>query len=186
MQKPVRAVAIRLLVATTLLSPISFSPVAVAQDRGRRASGETGQPKTWPSDQDSIIRKASESKSTIQLSSEPVMRIALSTGSRAATISTTARLLNASEFGSQSLPLETTRVRVESRMLSASRPVNDRAFDLELGRSLPRDDADRMVEQIRQLTAIVARPVPDSSEKWKLLVRSESPAEADELTAKLE
>jgi stage II sporulation protein D len=114
------------------------------------------------------------------------MRIALSTGSRAATISTTARLLNASEFGSQALPLETTRVRVESRMLSPSRPVNDRAFDLELGRSLSRDDADRMVDQIRQLTTIVARPVQYSSDKWKVLVRSESPEAADEMTAKLE
>jgi len=71
-------------------------------------------------------------------------------------------------------------------MLSPSRPLNDRAFDLELGRSLARDDADRMVDQIRQLTVIVARPVPDSSDKWKVLVRSESPEAADELTAKLE
>jgi len=166
--------AVVLLAASVFVSSLSFAPAAGAQDRERRATGETV-PKTWPSDQDSITRKASESKSTIQLSSEPVMRIALSTGSRAATISTTARLLNASELGSQSLPLETTRVRVESRMLSPSRPLNDRAFDLELGRSLSRDDADRMVDQIRQLTAIVARPVPDSSDKWKVLVRSESP-----------
>src|SRR5438105_1076839 len=186
MQKPVRTVAIVLLIATVLLSPLTFASVAVAQDRVRRAPGETGQPKTWPSDQESITRKASELKGPVQLSNEPVMRIALSTGSRAATISTTARLLNASEFGSQSLPLETTRVRVESRMLSASRPVNVRAFDLELGRSLTREDADRMVDQVRQLTAVVARSVPDTSDRWKVLVRSESPEEADELTAKLE
>src|SRR3979490_3096910 len=108
MQKPVRTGAIVLLIAAVLFSPLTFPSVAVAQDRGRRTPGETGQPKTWPSDQDSITSKASESKSTVQLSNEPVMRIALSTGSRAATISTTARLLNASEFGSQSLPLETT------------------------------------------------------------------------------
>jgi stage II sporulation protein D len=184
MQKLIRTIAILLLIAST--QPITFSPVVFAQDRGRRAAEETGQPKKWPSDQDSITRKASEPKGPAQLSTEPVMRIALSTGSRAATISTTARLLNASEFGSQSLPLETTRVRVESRMLSPSRPVNDRAFDLELGRSLTRDDADRLVDQIRQLTGVVARPAPDSSNKWKVLVRSETPEAADELTAKLE
>jgi stage II sporulation protein D len=186
MQKAVRTLAILWLIATVLLSPLTLAPVAVAQDRDRRVREETGQQKTWPSDQDSIIRKASEPKGPEQNSSEPVMRIALSTGSRAATISTTARLLNASESGSQSLPLETTRVRVESRMLSPSRPANDRAFDLEVGRSLSRDDADRMVEQIRQLTAVTARPVADSADKWKVFVRSESPEEADELTAKLE
>jgi stage II sporulation protein D len=186
MQRPVRTFAIVLLIASVLLSPLAFASVVVAQDRERRAPGENGQPKTWPSGQDSITRKASESKGPAQLSNEPVMRIALSTGSRAATISTTARLLNASESGSQSLPLETTRVRVESRMLSPSRPLNDRAFDLELGRSLSRDDADRMVDQIRQLTAIVARSAPDFSDKWKVLVRSETPEAADELTAKLE
>jgi stage II sporulation protein D len=186
MQKAVRTLAILWLIATVLLSPLTLAPVAVAQDRDRRVREETGQQKTWPSDQDSIIRKASEPKGPEQNSSEPVMRIALSTGSRAATISTTARLLNASESGSQSLPLETTRVRVESRMLSPSRPANDRAFDLEVGRALSRDDADRMVEQIRQLTAVTARPVADSADKWKVFVRSESPEEADELTAKLE
>ncbi|HMG73394.1 MAG TPA: SpoIID/LytB domain-containing protein [Pyrinomonadaceae bacterium] len=186
MHSSTRTIAAVLLIASLSLSVLSFAPATVAQDRERRPPAENGQQQTWPTGQDSITRKASESKSTVQLSNEPVMRIALSTGSRAATISTTARLLNASESGSQSLPLETTRVRVESRMLSASRPVNDRAFDLELARSLPRDEADRMVDQIRQLTAVVARPVPDSSDKWKVLVRSESPEEADELTAKLE
>jgi len=186
MQSSTRTIAVVLLIANVSLSAVSLAPATLAQDRERRAPGETVQPKTWPSDQESITRKASESKGTVQLSNEPVMRIALSTGSRTATISTTARLLNASEFGSQSLPLETARVRVESRMLSPARPLNDRAFDLELGRSLSRDDADRMVDQIRQLTAIVARPVPDSSDKWKVLVRSESPEAADELTAKLE
>jgi stage II sporulation protein D len=180
-----RTIAVVLLIASVLLSAVSFATATLAQDRERRAAGETV-PKTWPSDQDSITRKTSESIGAVQLSNEPVMRIALSTGSRAATISTTARLLNASEVGSQSLPLEATRVRVESRMLSPSRPVNDRAFDLELARSLSRVDADRMVDQIHQLTAIVARPVPDSSDKWKVLVRSESPEAADELTAKLE
>jgi len=130
--------------------------------------------------------KSGQSKEPVQVSNEPVMRIALSNGSRSATISTNARLVNASEFNPQALPLETTRVRIESRMSSPVPPSNDRPFDLEVGRSLSRDDADRMVEQIKQLTNIEARPVSDSADKWKVVVRSQSPVEADELSAKLE
>src|SRR5258706_154551 len=148
---------------------------------------EPGAKKSWPVDQDSIVKKSAKAKDQVTLSNEPVMRIALSTGTRTASISTTARLLNASEFGAQALPLETARVRVESRMLSPSRPANDRAFDLEVGRSLPRDDADKMVIQIHQLAGIEARAVPDAAaDKWKVVIRSQSPEEADELSAKLE
>ena len=186
MQKPVRTSAILLLIASTLLSPLGFPSTAFAQEREPRAPGGNGQQKTWPSDQDSIVKKASDSKGLVQLSNEPVMRIALSTGSRAATISTTARLLNASEFGSQALPLETTRVRIESRILSPSQPANDHPFDLEVGRSLSRDDADRMVDQVPQLTGAEARAVPGAADRWNVVIRSQSPEVADDLSAKLE
>jgi len=183
MQKSIRTIATLLLIATVLLSPLALPPATVAQDR--RAPADPGRPKPWPSDQDSITRKASESKDPDQSSNEPVMRIALSTGVRAATISTTAHLVNASEFSPQALPLETTRVRIESRLLAPAQAANDHPFDLEVGRALARDDADRLVEQIRQLTGVTARPVPDS-DKWKVVVSSQSPLEADELSAKLE
>src|SRR6184192_2288572 len=62
---------------------------------------------------------------TSLLSSEPVMRIALSTDVRSATISTTAKLINVSEVNPASQPLETARVRVESRLLSPSRQTNN-------------------------------------------------------------
>jgi stage II sporulation protein D len=186
MQKSIRTSATLLLIATVLLAPLALAPATVAQDRDRRAPADTSQQKPWSSDQDSIVRKASESKDPVQPSNEPVMRIALSTGVRAATISTTARLVNASEFSPQALPVETTRVRIESRMLSPSQAANDHPFDLEVGRSLARDDADRLVEQIRQLTGIAARAAPDSSDKWKVVISSQSPLEADDLSAKLE
>ena len=51
------------------------------------------------------------------------MRIALSTDVRAATISTTASLLNTSDLLSEPQPLEVSRVRVESRMLSPVQPT---------------------------------------------------------------
>lgn len=186
MQKSFRTLATRLLIASTLLSPVTFSSSLVAQDRQRRTTDETGSQKTWPSDQSSIVKKASETKETVQLSNEPVMRIALSTDSRVATVSTTAHLLNASEIASEVLPLDTSRVRIESRMLSQSRPANDHAFDLEVARSLSRDEADRIIEQVRQLAGVEARSVAESADKWKVVVRSQSTEEADDLSAKLE
>jgi stage II sporulation protein D len=185
MQAFIRIIATRLLIASSLLSLLNISSLIVAQDRQRRATDESGQQKTWPSDQASIVKKTSESKEPV-LSNEPVMRIALSTDSRVATISTTARLLNASELSSETLPLETTRLRIESRMLSPSRPANEHAFDLEIARSVTRDEADRIVEQVRQLTRVEARPVADLSDKWKVVVRSQTTEEADDVTARLE
>ena len=185
MQNSFRTIATLLLIATVLLSPITL-PQIIAQDRERRAPAVTGQQKTWPAENDSLVRKASESKDPVQLSNEPVMRIALSTGVRAATISTTARLVNASEFGAEALPADTSRVRVESRMQSAAQPPKDLAFDLEVARSLLRDEADRMIEQVRLLTKAEGRVVPDTADRWKVVIRAQSPEEADDLTAKLE
>ncbi len=185
MQALIRIIATRLVIVSTLLSLLNISSLIVAQDRQRRATDESGQEKTWPSDQASIVKKTSESKEPV-LSNEPVMRIALSTDSRVATVSTTARLLNASELSAETLPLETARLRIESRMLSPSRPANEHAFDLEIARSVTRDEADRIVEQVRQLTGVQARPVADLSDKWKVVFRSQTTEEADDLTAKLE
>ena len=187
MQISIRTTAIVLLMATVMLSPLSFAPSTAAQEtRERRASGEAGEKsqRTWPADESSIVKKASEPSA--QLSNETVMRIALSTGVRAATISTTARLLNASEFNSSVQPLETARVRIESRMLTPSRQANDPAIDIEIARSLSREEAERMVDSVRQLTGVSARTVADSTDKWKVVVSSESPEDADAVSAKLE
>jgi stage II sporulation protein D len=188
MQLPTRTTAVLLLIASIFLSPLSFAPTALAQEmRERRVSSDTGEksPSTWPANPDSVVKTASESKVSIPLAAEPVMRIALSTGVRTATISTTGSLINASEFNSSTQPLETARVRVESRMLTPSRQANDK-FDIEIARSLSREDAERMVDSVRQLTGVNARAVPDSRDKWKLVVTVESLEDADDVTAKLE
>jgi stage II sporulation protein D len=176
------------LLAASLLQ-VSFAPSIAAQEpRERRHFGEPGEenPQTWPVDRDSVLRTASEPQGPIQLSNEPVMRIALSTGVRAATISTTAHLLNASEFSSSALPLETARVRIESRMLTPARPANYRAYEIEIARSLSHEDAERMVDSVRQLTGATARIVAESTDKWRVVTAIESLEDADEVTAKLE
>jgi len=179
-----RTIATLLLMASVLLSPLTFAAVTAAQER--LALGNAGDTKAWPTDRDSIVRNTSAAITPVQLSSEPVMRIALSTSTRTATISTTAKLVNASEMNATAVPLETARVRVESRILSPSAATKDPAFDLEVGRSLSREEADAIVTQIRQLTGIEARSVPEASDKWKVAIRSQSPEDATDLTAKLE
>lgn len=149
--------ALVLLVATTVSSPLSFTRLVAAQEtRERRQQGETEKKplRTWPASDTSIVRNANE---TSGVAIEPVMRIALSTGTRAATISTTARLLNASDLNSGPQPLETGRVRVESRLLSPSRPVTEGDHEIEIARSLSREDAERTVELVNRLTGESAR-----------------------------
>src|SRR5258706_7592564 len=145
MQNFIRILATRLLIASSLLSPVTLSSSIVAQDRQRRTTDETSPQKTWPTAQPSIVKKASESKEPVQVSNEPVMRIALSTDSRIATVSTTAQLLNASEIASEALPLNTSRLRIDSRMLSPSQAGKSRAFDLEFAQSCSHDKAGRMI-----------------------------------------
>ncbi len=176
------------LIASLLLSPLTFATSALAQEtRERRTQGEAKEKtqSVWPLEADSVVKKASDSKETVRLSSEPVMRIALAIDARAATISTTARLLNASEFNSSAQPLEATRVRLESRLLSPSR-VNYRALELEIVRSVSREDAERTIELVRSLTGETASAVSESQDKWRVVITTQSPEDAEALTSKLE
>src|SRR5205823_3696837 len=123
MRNPNRRNVVVLLIASTLTSPLSFASSIIAQEtRQRRTQDEKseGTQQTWQSEPRSVIKSASDVAGP-SISQEPVLRIALSTDTRAATISTTAGLLNASELNSSAHSLETTRLRIESRLLSPSR-----------------------------------------------------------------
>jgi stage II sporulation protein D len=181
-----RTSATLLLCVSVLLAPMTFAAVTAAQDRERRTPADKDEKKSWPSDRSSIVKKAGEASEPSQLSGEPVMRIALSTGTRSAAISTTAKLLNASDSNTAALPMETARVRVESRFLSPSSVVKEPAYDLEIGRSLSREEADRMIESVRQQISESARAIADSNNTWKVLVSSKSLEDANAVSAKLE
>lgn len=116
-------------------------------------------------------------------SPQPVMRIALSTNARGATISTTAQLLNVSELNNQ--PLETARVRIESRLLSPAQQ-NDQNIEIQVAQSLSRDDADRLIDSVRQLTDEEARAVAMAGDKWRVIVVKPSVEDAEAAVAKLE
>src|SRR5436853_4103785 len=187
MRNPNRRNVIVLLIASILISPLSFASSIIAQEtRTRRTQDETseGTQRTWPSEPRSIIKSASD-VSGPSISQEPVLRIALSTDTRAATISTTARLLNASELNSSAQPLAATRLRIESRLLSPSRQSNTQNYEVEIARSLSREEAERLGDSVHQLVNEDARPVADA-DKWRVVIVKQSGEDAEAVSAKLE
>jgi len=127
------------------------------------------------------LRPPTESAQT----TEPLMRIALSTDVRAATISTTAKLLNASDLISEPQPLEVSRVRVESRMLSPTQPANEN-IEIVVARALARDDADRMVDAVHDVADEEAKAVAEPAGTWRVVVVKQSIEAAEEAISKLE
>src|SRR5262249_42596562 len=116
---------------------------------------------------------------------EPVMRIALSTDVRAATISTTAKLLNASDLIAEPQSLEVSRVRVESRMLSPTPPA-DENIEIIVAKSLAREDADRLVDSVSDLAEEQAKGVSEPAGRWRVVVVKHSVEDAEAAIGKLE
>src|SRR5437763_944611 len=188
MRNPNRRNVIVLLIASILISPLSFASSIIAQEtRQRRTQDEKseGTQRNWPSEPRSIIKRASDIPGP-SISPEPVLRIALSTDTRAATISTTARLLNASELNSSAQPLDTTRLRIESRLLSPSRQSGSQNYEVEIARSLSREEAERLADSVHQLVNEDARAVADASDKWRVVIVKQSGEDAEAVSAKLE
>jgi stage II sporulation protein D len=154
-----------LLAATFLIGCLSFTPLSVRpQQRDRSVTANQHDPSQLP---------------------EPVMRIALSTNTRAATISTAAQLLNASDFIGEPQSLETSRVRVESRVLSPQ-DQHDQDVEITLARALSREDADRLIKSVREVTDEEAKAVVDSTDKWRVVVVKQSLEDGEATIEKLE
>ncbi len=176
-----RKSAVVILIEIILLTSIGSGTLTRAQEPRDRNSDDKTEA-SWPSGKRSIVATASDGAP----GAEPVMRIALATSTGAATISTTARLLSVSEFSTDTQTLESARVRVESRVLSASREISERSYEIEIARGLPREDADRLVESVRELASEEARAVAESGDKRKVLISKPSSSEAEETKTKLE
>src|SRR5437868_5730292 len=170
-----KKIAVVLLVAIFLSA--SSAPAQDARDK---------QKNNWPTESKSVVRKTTEGLTAVTLSEEPVMRIALSTGIGAATISTTARLLSVSETTTDNQPLEATRVRVESRMLTPSHVISDRSYEITLAAYLSREDADRLSDSVHQNVDEQPQVVTDSGNKWKVIIQKQSNAEVEEVRTKLD
>jgi stage II sporulation protein D len=171
-------------ISTVLLFAIfvsSFGGLAFAQSPPDGSLGDGT--KRWPVEKPSVVKTA-EGKSPA--ATEPVMRIALSTSTGAATISTTARLVNVSESSGEAQSLETARIRVESRSLSIPRGTEERAYEIEMARKLSREDADRLAQSIHELAGETVRFEPEPGNTWRVLFTKPSKAEAEEAKENLE
>ena len=155
-----------LLAAIFLIGGLSFAPLSVRPQQRDRTVTANPQPDSGQSP-------------------EPVMRIGLSTNTRAATISTSAQLLNASDFIVEPQTLETSRVRVESRVLSPQ-DQHDQDVEITLARSFSREDADRLINSVRELADEEAKAVADSGDRWRVVVVKQSLEDAETTIEKLE
>ena len=155
-----------LLATTFLIGCLSFAPLSARPQQRDRSVTANQQP-------------------DLSQLPEPVMRIALSTNARAATISTAGQLLNASDFIGEPQPLETSRVRVESRVLS---PQDTHGQDVEItvARALSREDADRLIRSVREATDEEATAVVDPGDKWRVVVVKQSFEDGEAAIGKLE
>ena len=187
----VRRLAV-LLLAQSLLLPVAFAQQQTPEvTRPRRTQPVwTPPPASTP-----IIPSTLPSPSltpsglTPIAGPEPVIRVALTTDARSAIISTTGHLMNASGSGKTLLALDTSRVRVNPRLLSPLPPGNaEPTYRVMIGGAATREEAEEYAKEIRKVASEDTQATYDTDTKtWGLAVGPKRPREeAEELQARLE
>lgn len=134
------------------------------------------------------------SVSQVQLASElipgpePKIRIALATDVRSATVSTTGRLMNASDSGRNLIALDAARVRLEPRLLSPLPSVIvENSYRIAIGGAASRAEAEQKSREIKETIGEDSQITLDTETKtWGLIVGTRlSRAEAEELGGSL-
>src|ERR1044071_8475232 len=172
-------------VITLLLAQSLFLPVASAQQQETRPR-RTQPVWTPPSATAPIVEVP---PLTIGTSPEPKIRVALTTDARSAVISTTGHLMNASGGGSTLLALDTSRVRVDPRLLSPmTTATEDGGFRVLVGGAASKEEAEENEKDIQKITGEDAHAIFDTETKtWGIFVGGKlSRKEAEELQARLE
>jgi len=171
-----------LLLAYSLLLPIALGQQQTTEaTRPRRAEPVWTPPAATP-----II---SAPPLTPSASTEPTIRVALSTDARSAVISTTGHLMNASGGGKTLVALDTSRVRVDPRLLSPLPAASeDAGFRVTVGGAATREEAEENEKEIQKVTGEDAHAAYDTETKtWGMFVGGKlSREEAEELRARLE
>jgi stage II sporulation protein D len=192
-----RSLAISKIPALLLVSSFLFSSFAWGQDRGEeirpRRTQAAAKPPTplnkttnadapespqthWRTPNSSITRV-----SVLGSEPEPMMRIALATDVRTATLSSNSKLLSATDLAQTFVALETGRVRVESRLLS---PLNvaEENFRVRIAGLTSREQADSQAKLIREAISEHSQVVVDAeTQTWGLLVGPRRSREAAEI-----
>jgi stage II sporulation protein D len=118
-----------------------------------------------------------------------VIRVALTTDVRSAIISTIGHLMNASGNGKTLLALDSSRVRVDPRLLSPLPATNaDATYRVMVGGAASREEAEDYAKEIRKVVTEDTQATYDTETRtWGLAVGPKRPREeAEELQARLE
>src|SRR5215208_5692597 len=163
-------------------------PLAIAQQQTREDTRPRRTQPVWtpPSAATPIITPPSL---TPLAGPEPTIRVALTTDARSAVISTTGHLMNASSSGTTLLALDTSRVRVDPRLLSPmTAPAEDGGFRVLVGGAATREESEENEKEIQKITGEDAHAAYDTESKtWGMFVGGKlSREEAEELRARLE
>jgi stage II sporulation protein D len=175
--------AIALLLAQAFFLPIAFGQQQTPEPtRPRRAQPVW----TSPSATTPIISTPTLTTTT---GPEPKIRVALTTDARSAVISTSGQLMNASGGGTTLTALDTSRVRVDPRLLSPlPAAVEEGGFRVLVGGAASREEAEENEKEIQKITGEDAHAAYDTETKtWGMFVGGKlSREEAEELRARLE
>ena len=174
---------VTVLLAQSFLLPLVFGQQQVREDTRPRRTQPVWTP---PAATTPLINTPSLTTLT---GPEPTIRVALTTDARAATISTTGHLMNASGGGTTLLGLDTSRVRVDPRLLSPLPATSEEAgFRVTVGGATTREEAEENEKDIQKITERDAHAIFDTESKtWGMFVGGKlSREEAEELQARLE
>jgi stage II sporulation protein D len=172
--------ATTLLLVQSLFSGVVFSQQSSEATRPRRTQPE------WIAPQNSAI--IPPATAGFISGPEPRIRVALTTSTRSALISTTSKLMKASGATTM-LALDSSRVRVEARSLSPLPTSNlDEAFRVMAGVAPSREEAKENLKEIEKFSGEDTELAYDTGTKtWAVVVgRNRSREEAEELMARLE
>jgi len=112
---------------------------------------------------------------------EPLMRIALATDVRSASVSTNSHLLTATDLAQTFAPLDVARVRIEARLLSAPPPIEE-YFSLRMAGLASRAEAEKQAKLIREATSEQCQFVLDvETQTWGLLIGPRRSRESAEI-----
>src|SRR6185503_14611584 len=137
-------------VITLLLAQSLFLPIASAQQQQETRPRRAQPVWTPPSVTTPIVDSPGLNIAT---GPEPTIRVALTTDARSAVISTTGHLMNASGGGSTLLALDTSRVRVDPRLLSPmTAPAEDGGFRVLVGGAASKEEAEENEKDIQKIT----------------------------------
>ena len=125
---------------------------------------------------------------TVVQGPQPTIRVALNTDTRSAVISTTSKLMNASN-GSSPVALDTQRVRLEAHFLSNPPTIAEALYRVTVTGMETRDQAEEIEQQIQKTINEPVHETPDATPAttWGVVVDKPRPrAEAEELIALLD